>query len=169
MKFKVGDIVGLVDSIGKGRVIEIVGIEFYKVYVEDEEMEYNISGKKLFALTLDNKLNDFNFTEDNEKKSIVKHSFKIQSCDRIDLHYEKIPNEFKQSNSTLEAQLAYYKHCLEKAKSNKTNEIIFIHGQGKGILRQEIIKFAKTKNFKSLDPEFDLRKKKGTIKIILIN
>ena len=61
---------------------------------------------------------------------------------QVDLHIEKIRNDhqFLNSSEMLEIQLAHFRRSLDAAIVHRLQSIIFIHGVGNGILRNEMHK-----------------------------
>jgi dsDNA-specific endonuclease/ATPase MutS2 len=84
-----------------------------------------------------------------------KQSLPVQSLDRpgkeIDLHIEKISKNFTSLDNAeiLQLQLKTFEHNLESAIATGMEEIIFIHGVGNGILKNQIHKLlSSNKNIK---------------------
>ncbi len=59
----------------------------------------------------------------------------------IDLHIEKIAKGYKAFNASdsIEYQKKYFKEIINRYKKQKGVTIDFIHGSGKGVLRNELI------------------------------
>lgn len=72
-----------------------------------------------------------------------KHSSKKQSENtwEVDLHIEELTDDYRHltNGEIVDIQLKHAKSILEKARKNKINKIVFIHGKGKGTLRQELL------------------------------
>ncbi len=64
----------------------------------------------------------------------------------IDLHIGELVEDYYLLDNTemLKIQLDYFTKCLESAFTNKTKKLIFIHGVGNGVLKNEMIKILKT-------------------------
>ncbi|MFZ4412970.1 MAG: DUF2027 domain-containing protein [Bacteroidales bacterium] len=64
----------------------------------------------------------------------------------IDLHIGELVEDYYllDNSEMLKIQLDYFTKCLESAFVNKTNKLIFIHGVGAGVLKNEMIKILKT-------------------------
>ncbi len=60
----------------------------------------------------------------------------------VDLHTHKLVDDFTNLEPVdlLGIQMDYFKKCLKEAESKKYRKIIFIHGIGDGILKNEILK-----------------------------
>jgi dsDNA-specific endonuclease/ATPase MutS2 len=76
----------------------------------------------------------FTYEKPIDKYKIDKHTAEV------DLHIESIVNDHsKMDNSQiLEAQRRLFTQCLDSAIAEKLQKIIFIHGVGNGILKNEI-------------------------------
>lgn len=100
----------------------------------------------------------YNPFKPSEKISLNEQSLKNQEINRpkqsknivpdvveVDLHIEKLNHDYKTLSSAeiLTFQLSVFRQKLEQAISNRCKKIIFIHGVGNGILRNEIHKILK--------------------------
>jgi dsDNA-specific endonuclease/ATPase MutS2 len=72
-----------------------------------------------------------------------KHTSKKQEENlwEIDLHIEELTDDYKHltNGEIVDIQLRHARMSIEKARINKINKIVFIHGKGKGTLRQELL------------------------------
>jgi dsDNA-specific endonuclease/ATPase MutS2 len=87
----------------------------------------------------------------NENRDALVESIKIpKPGHHVDLHIEKLTNETNLSNSEmLRIQLGVFQSALDAALVNNMDEIVFIHGVGNGVLRNEIHKrLSSTKGIK---------------------
>ena len=103
-----------------------------------------------------------NDTFPTQKKPVIKkvkdHDFKVnpafigeekkhvsrkqeQSVWEVDLHIEELTDDYKHltNGEIVDIQLRHAKNIIEKARKNKINKVVFIHGKGKGTLRQELL------------------------------
>ena len=105
------------------------------------------------------------FHKPAEEKKIIENPGK-----EVDLHIEKLRDDYQFLNSSeiLDIQLSFFKRSLEAAIVHKLDSIIFIHGTGNGVLKNEIHKFiskhAQVKTF------MDARKEKfgyGATQVLL--
>lgn len=66
---------------------------------------------------------------------------KEQQILEVDLHIEELTNEYKHltNREIVDIQIRHAKLIIDKARFNKINKVIFIHGKGKGTLRQELL------------------------------
>lgn len=129
---KLGDIVSVLDEGIKGQVIEInknlITLEesngFKSNFHMDSLIVYDsLLSKDNTSIPKANTLEKFKKTPKIVKSSIV------------DLHNT---NPYLAKNKILENQLKIFKDELNFALKNKQTEIIFIHGKGEGILKNEI-------------------------------
>lgn len=77
------------------------------------------------------------FHKPAEEKKLIENPGK-----EIDLHIEKLRDDYQFLNSSeiLDIQLSYFKRSLEAAIVHKLDSVIFIHGTGNGVLKNEIHK-----------------------------
>jgi hypothetical protein len=61
----------------------------------------------------------------------------------VDLHIEALPEDFSglEEDEILKIQISHFEDALEKAVMSGTDQITFIHGVGRGTLRNKIHKF----------------------------
>lgn len=78
----------------------------------------------------------------NENRENTTEDFKINKpLKEVDLHIEKLSNQPNMSNNEmLRIQLSAFQQALDAAIATNMDEIIFIHGVGNGVLRNEIHK-----------------------------
>ncbi len=64
----------------------------------------------------------------------------------VDLHIEALVDDpsTMHNKEKLDYQLNYFKNCLEDAMDNQLSRVVFIHGEGKGVLKTEILKTLKS-------------------------
>ncbi len=86
----------------------------------------------------------------NQKKSKKSLSIKQKNkiIPEIDLHIEELVKSHKglSNHEILTKQMSAFRQFYFKAKSNKTQKIIVIHGVGEGVLRFEIRSFLSKEN-----------------------
>jgi hypothetical protein len=88
----------------------------------------------------------------------------------VDLHIEKLRNDYQFINSTeiMSIQLAYFHKMLDAAVVHQLPEITFIHGAGNGTLRHELHKILS--KHQKIQTFIDARKEKfgyGATKVLL--
>jgi dsDNA-specific endonuclease/ATPase MutS2 len=83
---------------------------------------------------------DPSFIGEEKKPVSRKHE---QSVWEVDLHIEEITDDHTHlsNGEIVDMQMKHARSILEKARKNKINKVVFIHGKGKGTLRQELLNF----------------------------
>lgn len=73
------------------------------------------------------------------KKNISKKQ--SENVWEVDLHIEELTDDYKHltNGEIVDIQLRHARSTIDKARTNKINKIVFIHGKGKGTLRQELL------------------------------
>ncbi|MGY6649992.1 Smr/MutS family protein [Wenyingzhuangia sp. IMCC45574] len=151
MKLKIGDNVLIKDSVGKGSVVKIVQD---KVFVLDEHgFEIPYQQDQLILIEIEqselSKYSDINNKMLRQKEHLVespKRSSKKSKQEKygvvmeVDLHIEKLVKSISgmQNADILNKQLDTAKHKVEFAIKNRIPKIVFIHGVGEGVLREEL-------------------------------
>jgi hypothetical protein len=117
-----------------------------------------LMNKEGYLFQLDNEILDFNPAEVIEKMYEQKGKLPghaTSSLDRpqkeIDLHIEKLVKDYKglDNSEILKIQVRTFEHNLESAIATGMEEIIFIHGVGNGVLKNQIHKLlSSNKNIK---------------------
>jgi len=99
------------------------------------------TSEKINAQTLKEKMFESNKQEETIKFKDSRKGKKIYSKE-VDLHIEELVKETQGLSNAeiLQIQLNTFENTLENALMNGFDEVIFIHGVGKGILRKEIQK-----------------------------
>jgi len=141
-EFKLGDMVGVLNETLNGRIIEIsaggITIECddgFNYDYQPKELVLKKEWRNMIAENHHTSLSEQNFStklkSQGKNKALVKE---------VDLHiHELIDSEQGMSNfDKLSLQLKTAKTNLEEAISKKQKKIIFIHGRGDGVLRNEI-------------------------------
>lgn len=149
MNYKIGDVVAVIDDSIKGTVVKV---ETYQIHIETEDgfiMKYK--SNELVKIAVEQ--------SEIAKTVVVPHHLtiktdyvkgkklsKIKSKKdgippmEVDLHIEKLVKSFKRMDNydILSMQLDTAKHKLEFAIRNKIPRVVFIHGVGEGILKEEL-------------------------------
>lgn len=134
MKFKVGDMVSILDEPLKGKILS-VGTRI-KVMLEDGfEESYMPSQLSVFS-------NEMHQNAPEIKDSIYVPQYKTKKTSEIDLHFDaqRMKIHCIGPQEVLHRQLILLQEEIRESISNKTDRLIVIHGIGKGILKQEILK-----------------------------
>lgn len=149
MNYKIGDVVVVLDDIIKGKVIRIdtskIDIEtedgfimqfndyeLVKIYLEQSEISKTVVVPHHLSIK----------TEYKKKKKLTKMKSKKEGIPpmEVDLHIDKLIKSKKGMDNfdVLSLQLDTAKYKLEFAIRNRIPRIIFIHGVGEGVLREEL-------------------------------
>ncbi|RLD85114.1 MAG: DNA mismatch repair protein MutS [Bacteroidetes bacterium] len=148
--FKLGDKVAMLNEPISGTIIKISKEQVVILAEDDFEYECNISEIVQNSNLID--LLDEVMSENiNPKKTVypnpgskVKNNNKSEIFE-VDLHiYELVSSEKGMSNfEMLQIQISTAKNNLEMAIRNRQQRIVFIHGIGAGILKNELYKLFK--------------------------
>ncbi len=165
MDFKVGDQVEAIDDIVQGIVVKISGGQitveskdgFLLKYTSDELLK--VSGSNVI------KVSNFEVAKIKAEKEVPKnrHSRKIRPKERyapqmeVDLHIDKLTPSTKGMTNfeMLNLQLDTAKRQLDFAIRKKIQKVVFIHGVGEGILKEELhYLFKRYENAKYYDADY---------------
>ncbi|AOW19574.1 Smr/MutS family protein [Urechidicola croceus] len=149
MKFDIGDRVVVMDDVLGGKVIKILDDE---ITIEtDDGFVMNFLKKELVKIDIDQseiaKTSnlDYNLSvkEDykkGRKLTRVKNKKDGVPPMEVDLHINKLTKSTRGMDNydMLNLQLETAKHKLEFAIRNRIPRIVFIHGVGEGVLKQEL-------------------------------
>jgi len=151
MTIKVGDFVETIDDAIKGTVTKIVG-EVVSIESEDS-FEFEFSKNELIKLNVDESINLGSFTDKTiqeiakEKEGSKKRTqIKVSSKKRhrptfvVDLHIHQLKDSTKGMTNfdMLNLQLDTARGQLEFAIRERMPKLVFIHGVGEGVLKQEL-------------------------------
>lgn len=147
MKFKAGDRVQLMDELTEGIVVSVTGERV--VFRTAEGFVLEAEGRSVVLLPADeNSLLTQGDFSTAFKESDVKPSGRPRRVGRqkyvppmeVDLHIEKLVPSVKGLNTIdiLNYQLDAARGQLEFALSKRIQRIVFIHGVGQGILKEEL-------------------------------
>ena len=132
---EIGMKVRMTDAEGEG-VIKGIGKDFFTV--ETDGFTLNLTRNEFILVDEadDRRLGDARPVDGKTTRK------KVHNADEdlvVDLHMEKIPgNERVPEWDRLEFQLDYFRQILRKSLKHKGKRIIFIHGDGEGILRKAV-------------------------------
>ena len=149
-KFEVGDKVAVLDDDISGAVIKVENNEISVETTDNFVMTFFVN--ELVKIYNSNELSGFFSTqslgsvlkdkEEPKKRSFVKEkrSRKDEFVLEVDLHIEKlVPSKRGMSNyDILTLQMETAKRQLDFAIKNRMPKVVFIHGVGAGVLRQEL-------------------------------
>ena len=160
MEFRVGDKVSLLDEESRGYILEILPKGNYRVELDDDfSTQMVVSASKLapYSDISTYKTNKIKKKDTLLYKGNASNAPKLsqQSLSKhvleVDLHIEKLVGNKNSlmNGEMIEIQLRKVNQVLSENRNKRGLKIVFIHGNGKGVLRNEIIKFLK-KNFPAL-------------------
>lgn len=143
MGFEIGDIVAVIDEDVKGKIISINGNNI--TFETDFGFPETYTVSKLVKITpLLSAIETFELKEDDFKREeISKKTSKKHDFLEIDLHIGHLVDYTKGLSNfeMLTIQLDAARNVIEKSIEEKTpKRIIFIHGYGQGVLKNELYK-----------------------------
>lgn len=164
MKIKKGDRVRFLNDVGSGIVVKLLSSE--EVLVEDNngfEYPYPISEvilidqnleehakyeskqpkfHEVLARNIDEKKlktaeKDFESRAYNENKKAHRKKGEVME---VDLHMHEILDDERglDPGEMLEVQMKHFERMMKRAEQGRVNRVVFIHGVGQGVLRNEI-------------------------------
>ncbi|GGI57782.1 Smr/MutS family protein [Winogradskyella haliclonae] len=151
MTIKVGDIVETIDDAIKGSVIKIEG---HTIIIESEDgFEFEFAIDELIKLNTDESINLGSLTNRSindiakekegfpkRKISTVKPKKRHRPTFVVDLHIHQLTDSIKGMTNfdMLNLQLDTARGQLEFAIRERMPKMVFIHGVGEGVLKQEL-------------------------------
>lgn len=146
MNFKPGDEVELIDEKLAGWVEDVSGSNLtiqttdgFILQVEcDEVIKLENAALKVTEAELRQALKEKQTSK--RKQVIAKRREKTIPAIEIDLHIEKLTQRVDRLDKydILNLQIDTARHHLEKAIRNRNQRLVFIHGVGEGVLKQEL-------------------------------
>ncbi|MDT0606962.1 Smr/MutS family protein [Croceitalea rosinachiae] len=163
MEFQIGDKVEVLDEVIKGKVINVIN---NKITVEDVDgflLEFDPS--QLVKITTAIKVTNDEVAQIKSQKEIQKKKtvqiFKSKERNspkmEVDLHIHQLINSTKGMTNfeMLNLQLETAKRQLEFAMRKHIQKIVFIHGVGEGVLKEELkYLFNRYENVKFYDADY---------------
>jgi dsDNA-specific endonuclease/ATPase MutS2 len=161
MEFEVGDKVSLLDEDALAYVLEILPKGNYRVELDDDfSTQMVVSASKLAPYS---DISTYKTNKIKKKDTLLYKgantgaSTKVQKLSQqalskhvleVDLHIEKLVGSKAalMNSEMLEIQLRKVSQVLTENRNNRGLKIILIHGNGKGVLKNEILKLLK-RNF----------------------
>ena len=167
MKFKIGDTVETIDDAISGVITKISGD---MIFVEDVHgFDFQFEAQELMLMASGNSLENAVYNTDIEAVKKEKASRKrksaptVKSKERhapkfeVDLHIHHLTKSSKGMSNydMLNLQLDTARGQLEFAMRKRIPKIVFIHGVGEGVLRQELeTLFGRYNNVKYYDADY---------------
>lgn len=156
MQYQVGDKVSLVDQCAKAYVLQLLPNGLVRIELDDDfKTELTVNNTQL-APYMD--LSAYNAAKIKPKENKLKNTSSTapklaqQALNKltleVDLHIEKLVKNVQTFTNTdmVEIQLRKVKQVLFENRNKKGLKIVFIHGVGKGVLKNEILKLL-SKNY----------------------
>lgn len=152
MNFEVGDRVSLLDDSSQAYVLELCADGWVRIEMDDDfKTELRVKTSQLAPC---GSLHTYKPHKIKQKDMSDKAPHKLgmpkraqQSLNKqpleVDLHVEKLHIRNLPNEHVLEIQLAKAREVLTENKNKRGLKIILIHGNGKGILKSELIKLLK--------------------------
>lgn len=148
MQFKVGNKVRFLNDIGEGTILSL---SESKAVIEDEhgfDQEYNLKELVLVSSHNDYKVDKLDALNQKERKLPLdlyrkfNHVKKSRSTDfmEVDLHIENLIDSHRGMDNyqIIQVQMSRFRRSINIALSRRLKKIVFIHGVGSGVLREEI-------------------------------
>lgn len=165
MDFKVGDQVEAIDDIVQGVVVKVNGGQ---ITVESNDgFLLTYTAAELLKVSSANaiKVSNFEVAKIKAEKEVPKnrHSRKLRAKERfspqleVDLHIDKLTSSTKGMTNfdMLTIQIDTAKRQLDFAIRKKIQKVVFIHGVGEGILKEELyFLFKRYENARFYDADY---------------
>ncbi|MDX1364663.1 Smr/MutS family protein [Arenibacter latericius] len=165
MKFKVGDKVEAIDDIVRG---EIVGIQGKEITVESTEgFLLKFVTEELMPSPEDGEIavSNYEVAQIKAEKEIPKRRYRPVAKPKernapkmeVDLHIEKLTRASKGMSNfeILNLQMDTAKRQMEFAIRKRIQKVVFIHGVGEGVLKEELyFLFRRYENVKFYDADY---------------
>ncbi len=161
--FKIGDWVETMDDVIKGKVSQIEGTEITIVTSDGFHMQFQKN--ELVKVAEDIHVSNYEVAQVKKEKEIPKrkNSRALKPKERslpkmeVDLHINQlVKNPKSMSNfDMLNLQLETAKRQLDFAIGKRIQKVVFIHGVGEGVLREELYSlFRKYENIEYYDADY---------------
>lgn len=149
-KFKVGDFVKWIDEPIKGKITAF-NEPYFTVLLEDGFTVTCLGTDIILDKTFDISISDHYDHSLKDRKQSKSQSKKNKPLNflEVDLHlHQLIDNENQLTNhDKLNLQMRTVKNKIDVARKNNISKIIFIHGIGKGVLRNTLHKYLNDHKF----------------------
>ena len=148
---KTGDKVSFLDEKGEGKIISIDG-DSLQVLVGEFAQTYSISEVVVRQDSFSEVINASQVFSKDNKKEIPPHKHAPDSSNQvIDLHSSALPNRKNElkGHGILLYQLETAQSALQNARRKRMSSITFIHGNGSGILKQNLEEWLNTMDYVS--------------------
>lgn len=161
--FQIGDSVETLDDTIKGRIIAIEGKQISIETEDGFQMRFNAS--ELVKITGEISVSNYEVAQIKPEKEIPKKRNTPTSKPKernapkmeVDLHIQQLTNSYRGMNSydMLNIQMETAKRQLEFAIRKRIQKVVFIHGVGEGVLKEELkYLFGRYDNVKYYDADY---------------
>jgi dsDNA-specific endonuclease/ATPase MutS2 len=149
-RFNIGDEVKVIDENLIGRIVKIDKTKITILNEFNFEESYDIN-----EIILNKKLNDFDLQNEiilSKNQPIDTINIKTKhpniSILEVDLHIGHLADNLNKltKHKMLQIQLKKIRETLNIAREQKLKTVIFIHGKGKGVLKDELYKILDSEN-----------------------
>ena len=141
MSYKIGDKISFLNEKGTGVITNILS-NFRVLVINENGFEVSVSMDEIVPLgnKSDYKIDSKKINEKDEKE-VKPPKLSHDEIWEVDLHLQEILDTGRNmtDHEKLLAQLKYFRRCMDAVIAHRIRKIIFIHGVGKGTLKQEII------------------------------
>ncbi|WP_339657798.1 Smr/MutS family protein [uncultured Maribacter sp.] len=162
-QFQIGDTVETIDDVIKG-VIESINGEVITI-VSDDGFSLDFMAKELVYISNEIRVSNSEITDIKKEKeqpkrkkhTVLKIKERTAPKMEVDLHINQLMKNPKQIGKfeMLNLQLDTAKRQLDFAISKRIQKIVFIHGVGEGVLKEELgYLFRKYDNIKFYDADY---------------
>lgn len=157
MKYSIGDRVRFLDFEGEGRIVAVFPSGFLEIEVEG--MRMRVSAREVALAGGQDGEEERHLYDANSHVSRFKHPAvnKVYSgsgtkqngsrdeVTEVDLHMDKIRRNYPAARNVhddmaLHVQLEVFERAMAEAFRKGTRTVVFIHGNGRGVLRSELMK-----------------------------
>ncbi|GMN09388.1 hypothetical protein MTsPCn9_01560 [Croceitalea sp. MTPC9] len=161
--FKIGDRIEVLDEAIKGKVIKVTS-PLIKIQT-DHGFEMEFQPSELLLIGGEIEVTNFEVAQiknkkdvpNKNKKAVIKPKNRNAPKMEVDLHINQLTNSIKGMSNydMLNLQLETAKRQLEFAMRKRIQKVVFIHGVGEGVLKEELIYlFNRYETVKYYDAEY---------------
>ena len=160
---QIGDTVDTIDDIITGRIIAIEGTLISIETQDGFQMKFNVS--ELVKISDEIVVSNYDVARiksekeipKKNKKQVTKLKERNASKMEVDLHIQQLTNATREMSNydMLNLQMETAKRQLEFAMRKRIQKVVFIHGVGEGVLKEELkYLFGRYDNVKYYDADY---------------
>ena len=153
--FNIGDKVSFLNEKGSGVITNILS-NFRVLVMNGDGFEISFPIDELVSVTDKSAYKvDLKKMEEKDEKEIKPPKLSYDEAWEVDLHLSEILDSGREmtDHEKLRTQLKHFRKCMDACIAHRIKKIIFIHGIGKGTLKQEIIhalkKYERTRHYQA--------------------